>query len=160
MGEHVVQLLPVQGGLTFSPGWRCDADPYLTQSSTQAAETLANWPGGKACFWNCSAHPVERTIEISLSKDGLASISDDGGCSAADMLWVSTPVRVAVGCRMRGPDILEGFFKPEDSEAPTEPCSPDMSARVEWFEIKAARAERDPELHDSWPLALHKEMTK
>merc|ERR1719356_365084 len=72
----------------------------------------------------------------------MISVRDDGGCKSEAFTWISTPVRIVVGCRLRMPD--HGGFPFSDGQIAAKPCPLDMPARFEWFEVSAGKAEPDP----------------
>jgi len=145
--EHVVTLVPFNGGLALHPGWRCDPDPYLSMPRQQAAALLAAWPGGMECFWNCSVKPVERAIELSVDEEGLVSLADDGGCKTARFSWIAQPVRVLLGCRLRLSEPSKtSTFPYADSDASIQFCPDTAAAQFGWFEVSARKVEVDPGL--------------
>jgi len=149
--EHVMQLLPVQGGAGFSPGWRCDPDPYLTSPPAEATAALASWTGGLACFWNCSLTPLVRDVEAIVNEEGILSLEDSAGCKTGPLTWISTPIRVVLSCRSRLPDDA-GFLRwPQEGEkrdgrSVSDACNATTAARFDWFEFEAAKVQLDPEL--------------
>ncbi|CAK0848510.1 unnamed protein product [Prorocentrum cordatum] len=138
---------PAPGGqLSLAPGWRCDEDPYMELPPAEAAARLASWPGGPACFWNCSGGPPARTIEVAVDGEGVVSLADDAGCGKSAVTRVGMPLRVAVGCRVAGRPGPGAEFPHAGSGRQHRPCPPERPALFDWFEVRARRSELDPGL--------------